>query len=136
MNPFWIKSFYNFLGATSIGNGLWMLFFAANWYQYLPAAIEDTGPLNVHFVHDIGLVYTISGIAALWCARNLKICMPVHYGLTFFVVGHALIHVVEIILGLLPPSHWLIDFPLIFVPALGILALTPFVSKLNKAAKA
>jgi len=130
-----LKSFYNFLGATSIGNGLWMLFFAANWYQYLPAAIEDTGPLNMHFVHDIGLVYCISGLAGLYCARNLENCRSVHWGLTFFVVGHALIHVFEILLGLLPPSHWLIDLPLIFTPAIIIAGLTPYITKLNKAAK-
>jgi len=123
------------MGAVSIGNGLWMLFFAENWYFNLPAGIEDTGPLNTHFVHDIGLVYTIAGLAALYCARNISNCWYVHLGLTLFTVGHALIHVVEILLGLLPPSHWLIDLPLLFVPAVLILALTPFVRKQHNIAQ-
>ena len=120
------------MGALSIGNGLWMLFFAENWYVTLPAGIEDTGPLNTHFVHDIGLVYCIVGLAALWCASRVSDCKVAHIGLALFTVGHALIHVVEILLGLLPPSHWLIDLPLLFVPAILILAITPYVFKLNK----
>lgn len=126
------KAFYNFMGALSLGNGLWMLFYAENWYYNLPAGIEDTGPLNMHFVHDIGLVYCISGLAGLYCARYLKKCWHVHLGLMLFTVGHALIHVLEITLGLLPPSHWLIDLPLIFVPALMLLVITPFVRQLNQ----
>lgn len=31
MNPFLLKSFYNFMGAVSVGDGLWMLLFAENW---------------------------------------------------------------------------------------------------------
>jgi len=135
MSPFILKSFYNFLGAVSIGNGLWMLFFAENWYLNLPAGIEDTGPLNTHFVHDIGLVYCIAGLAAFYCASRINNCKVVHIGLTLFTVGHALIHVIEILIGLLPPSHWVIDFPLLFVPAILILAITPYVLKLQKKAE-
>ena len=109
-----------------------MLFFAENWYINLPAAIEDTGPLNTHFVHDIGLVYCIAGMAAFYCAQNVPNCKAVHIGLTLWTVGHALIHVIEILIGLLPPTHWLIDLPLLFVPAILISAITPYVFKLNK----
>jgi len=71
MKPLILKSVFNLLGAGALGNGLWMLFFAENWYQNIPAAIHDTGPLNTHFVHDIGLVFCIAGIALLWCAQNI-----------------------------------------------------------------
>ena len=126
-----LKTAYNILGSISIGNGLWMLFFASNWYQYMPAGIEDTGPLNTHFVHDIGFVYFLAGVAAIWCGFNLGNNIKIHTGLTLFVVGHALIHVVEIFLGLLPKSHWLIDFPLIFLPAILLLTISPFVLNIN-----
>jgi len=128
---FFLRIFYYFMGAVSVGNGLWMLFAAQNWYFTLPAGIEDTGPLNTHFVHDIGLVYLISGIGGLYCAKYLTNCWKVHLGVMFFTVGHALIHVVEILIGLLPKSHWLIDLPLIFVPAIFMLAITPMIHKLN-----
>ena len=128
-----LKSAYNILGSISIGNGLWMLFFAASWYKNIPAGIEDTGPLNTHFVHDIGLVYFLVGVGAIWCAMNLEKCFPIHLTLTLFVAGHALIHIVEILVGLLPPSHWLIDFPLIFLPAILLIGLTKPVRRLYKA---
>ena len=131
MNTFLLKSFYNFMGAVNFGNGLWMLFFAENWYFNLPAGLEDTGPLNTHFVHDIGLVFCILGIGAFYCATKINNCRAVHFGLLAFIVGHALIHVVEILIGLLPPSHWLIDLPLLFVPAILILAITPSVLKIQ-----
>ena len=131
MNTVLLRSFYNFMGAVNIGNGFWMLFFAENWYFNLPAGIEDTGPLNTHFVHDIGLVYCIVGIGAFYCSTRINNCRAVHIGVLLFIVGHALIHVVEISIGLLPPSHWMIDFPLLFVPALLILAITPSVLKIQ-----
>ncbi len=131
MNTVLLRSFYNFMGAVNIGNGFWMLFFAENWYFNLPAGIEDTGPLNTHFVHDIGLVYCIVGLGAFYCSTRINNCRAVHIGVLLFIVGHALIHVVEISIGLLPPSHWMIDFPLLFVPALLILAITPSVLKIQ-----
>ena len=131
MNTVLLRSFYNFMGAVNIGNGFWMLFFAENWYFNLPAGIEDTGPLNTHFVHDIGLVYCIVGLGAFYSSTRINNCRAVHIGVLLFIVGHALIHVVEISIGLLPPSHWMIDFPLLFVPALLILAITPSVLKIQ-----
>lgn len=132
MKPLYLKSILNFFGATNIGNGLWMLFFAKNWYENLPAGLHDTGPLNTHFVHDIGLIYFLAGGALIWCAQKLSTSLYVYLAVLFFFIGHALIHIVEILLGLLPPSHWLIDFPLIFVPTLILIALTPTMQKLNK----
>lgn len=129
MKPIYLKSLLNIFGASSIGNGLWMLLFAQNWYDNMPVAIHDTGPLNTHFVHDIGLVYLIAGLALLWCASNLPKSFNVFIGILLFYVGHALIHVVEILLGLLPPTHWWIDFPLVFLPAIVLIFLVPSVRK-------
>lgn len=123
MKPIYLKSLLNLFGASGIGNGLWMLLFAQNWYDNMPVAAHDTGPLNAHFVHDVGLVYVIAGLALLWCTNNLHKSLGVYIGVLLFYVGHALIHIVEILLGLLPPSHWWIDFPLVFVPAMTLIAL-------------
>jgi len=128
MKPIYLKSLLNLLGASNAGNGLWMLFFAKNWYDNIPVAIHDTGPLNTHFVHDIGLVYLIAGLALLWCANNMERSLRVYLGVMLFFAGHASIHIVEIILGLLPPSHWWIDFPLVFVPAMVLIALLPSIT--------
>jgi hypothetical protein len=117
-----LKAFYAILGIGSLANGLWMLASPASWYVGVPAAVPDTGPLNTHFVHDIGVVFVVVGLGALWCARNLERCAPVHWGITLFYAGHALVHVAEIAVGILPHSHWWIDLPLVFLPAVLLVA--------------
>ena len=126
-----LKSIYNILGSICIGNGCWMLASASNWFHTLPIYATDNGPLNTHFVHDLGLVFTLAGIGALWCGYKLKDCIEVHLGITFFISGHALIHIFEILSGALPQSHWLIDFPLITFPAILLLSITPILLKNN-----
>lgn len=127
-----MKSIYNILGGVSLGNGLWMLLSSSTWFRNMPVGAEDTGPLNPHFVHDVGLVYILTGIGALWCAYKLSKSLEVHLAITAFMSGHALIHIGEILQGALPPSHWLIDFPLVTFPALMLLGMTPLMIKLNK----
>ena len=115
--------FYWLLGLGSLANGLWMLLAPMSWFTGIPAGVPDTGPLNLHFVHDIGVVFAVVGLGAIWCARNLKICGPVHAGITLFYVGHALVHVLEISTGHLPAAHWWIDAPLTFLPAIILVAI-------------
>jgi hypothetical protein len=115
--------FYRLLGAGSLANGAWMLASPYTWFTGVPAAVTDTGPLNVHFVYDLGVVFVLAGIGAFWCAAQRDFRNPVHVGLTLFFVGHALIHVVEIVVGHLPASHWLIDAPLTFLPAVLLAAI-------------
>ncbi|MDN5215074.1 hypothetical protein QQ020_23535 [Fulvivirgaceae bacterium BMA12] len=124
-----IKSFYNVSGGISIGNGLWMLFSASTWFTMMPVGAENTGPLNSHFVHDVGLVYILVGIGAFWCASKLDKAIEIHLAITFFMAGHALIHIGEILSGSLPASHWLIDFPLVTFPAIVLVGLTPVMLK-------
>ena len=126
-----LRSIYNLLGAISIGNGLWMLVSASTWFNRMPVAATDTGPLNSHFVHDVGLVYILTGIGGFFCGYKLKNCFEVHLSISFFFVGHALIHIIEILIGALPANHWLIDFPLVTFPALVLIGLTPIMLKRN-----
>ena len=129
-----IKAIYNILGGLSLGNGLWMLLSASTWFSEMPVGAEDTGPLNAHFVHDVGLVYLLIGLGAFYCARKLETCLEVHLGITLFMGGHAFIHIGEILTGALPTSHWLIDFPLVIFPTIMLIALTPVILKVNRQA--
>jgi hypothetical protein len=126
-----LKAIYTILGGISLGNGLWMLVSASTWFKQMPVGAEDTGPLNHHFVHDVGLVYVLVGLGAFWCGHRLKNCMEVHLSITLFMAGHALIHVCEILTGNLATTHWLIDFPLVTFPAIVLISITPFVLKLE-----
>jgi hypothetical protein len=118
-----LKLFYIAGCALSLLNGAWMLFFPLSWYTDFPAAVPHTGHFNPHFVRDLGVAFTVAAAGFGWCALNLKRSRPVHAGLTMFFVGHALIHLFEILTGRLPSVHWLIDTPLVFAPALLLLVL-------------
>jgi hypothetical protein len=116
---FWI------FGILNLANGLWMLLFPESWYLRLPAAVPDTGPLNVHFVRDIGAAFTTIGIVLCVAAPNAPRRRGVLLGVTVFYVLHAVLHVADLLSGRLHHGHWLIDFPAVFLPAivLSILCL-------------
>jgi len=107
----------------SIFNGAWMLLFPLSWYTDLPAAVPHTGPFNQHFVRDLGVVFVIVGLAFGWSALNVSQSSKVHLALTAFFTGHALIHLADIVMGRLPHSHWTIDMPGVFIPALLMIVL-------------
>jgi len=120
-----LRTIFLVLGIMMVTNSILMLVSSGTWFTLLPAALEDTGPLNRHFVHDVGLAYFTFGIGILWCSRHLKQSSPIFLGVTIFTVGHAISHIGEILYGQLPITHWYIDFPLVFLPAivLGMIAL-------------
>lgn len=101
-----------------------MLLFPLSWYRDFPADIPHTGPFNSHFVRDLGVAFLVVALAFAWSARNIDRSYPVHLALTIFLAGHALIHVVDIASGSLPHSHWFIDAPGVFVPALIMIVLS------------
>lgn len=112
-----------FLGVMSLVNGSWMLFSAETWYAYLPAAIPDTGMFNGHLIRDLGLVYALSGAGFVWSAFQLSRAYPVMIGQAVFYGGHAVLHVIDILLGRLPESHWIEDAFGVFVPGIVITAI-------------
>ena len=109
---------------SNLANGAWMLAVPVHWYEHLPAAVPDFGPLNEHFVRDIGAAFTVIGlglaVAAVVPRWRVAACAAAaaFYGL------HALVHVVDTLRGLVGPEHWLIDLPGVYVPAVLIGVVT------------
>ena len=118
-----LKIFYLVASLLSAVNAVWMLVYPYSWYVDFPAAVQHTGSFNPHFVRDIGVVYLTVAIGFAWCALRPTDSFPVHLGITIFFAGHALLHLLEILTGRLPASHWLIDTPLVFLPAVIMLVL-------------
>src|SRR5437016_14043946 len=120
-----MRAIFWLLGLLNLVNGLWMLLSPETWYQHLPAAVPDTGPLNVHFIRDIGAAFTTIGVA--FCAAAGR--PQQRYGMlvmaTLFFTLHAGVHVADLLSGRLHHGHWMIDFPGVFLPAmlLGVLCL-------------
>ena len=111
-------------GFGNLANGLWMLANPAHWYATLPAAVPDFGPLNEHFVRDIGSAFTMLGVALVWGALRSAVRVPVLVLVTLFSALHALVHVYDTGRGLVGPEHWGIDFPAVYLPTVLLIVLT------------
>ena len=117
----------------SIANGVWMLVAPEGWFHGIPAAVPDTGPFNAHLVRDYGVAFSVAGLGFAWCAANLERCYPVHLGLALFFTGHAGVHLGDLLGGRLPATHWVLDLPSVFAPALllAVLALPAVWRRVN-----
>jgi hypothetical protein len=84
------------VGALMAGNGIIMVVDPPAWYASVPG-VADTGPLNLHFVRDIGFAYFTAGSALVWGAfgGGWKVSAT---GTLFFAL-HALLHAVERLSG-------------------------------------
>lgn len=120
-------------GLGNLANGLWMLADPAHWYATLPAAVPDFGPLNEHFVRDIGSTFAMLGIALLWGAARPGVRVPVLVLVTLFNALHAVVHAWDTSRGLVGPEHWAIDFPAVYLPTIVLVALTIALARATEA---
>ena len=56
-----LKIVYVLMGLGSLGNGVFMFFAPETWFERGYPGVTDTGPMNIHFIRDIGVVYAIVG---------------------------------------------------------------------------
>jgi len=118
-----LRIVYAVFGAAFLLNGLQMLFFSESWYENGPPGVDHTGPMNIHFIRDIGVIFLVMGGGLLWGLFNTAKAYPIHLFSTLWLVGHGLVHVGEIVLGQLPHSHWGLDFVGVFLPGVLMLLL-------------
>ncbi|HYD80899.1 MAG TPA: hypothetical protein VEC06_13920 [Paucimonas sp.] len=95
------------------GNGIAMLAMPQAWYSMMPG-VAHTGPLNPHFVRDVGAAYLIAGGAFAWL-RSRPEAWPAALTGGAFLSLHALIHVGEMFAGSIDPHHLLRDLPGVFL---------------------
>ncbi len=113
-----------FFAAVSLANAAWMLAGPMHWYQELPAGVPDTGPFNAHFVRDIGCAFLAVGVALLWAAREPRFRVPLVTIAASFYVGHAVVHLYDMLRGALDADHWALDLPGVYLPAVLLVWLT------------
>lgn len=111
-------------GLVTLGNAGWMLAAPVHWYHTLPAGVPDFGPLNEHFVRDIGSGFLVLGAALTWAAVAPAARVAVLAFVTLWNVAHAGVHVWDTVRGLVQPAHWGIDFPLVYLPTLCLVVVT------------
>ncbi len=120
---------------VNLGNAVWMLAAPADWYARLPAAVPDTGPLNEHFVRDIGAAFAMMSVALFAGVVRPALRVPALALVSLFYVLHALVHVTDTLAGRLPASHWLIDLPGVYLPAALLVVLTVWAARRDRSAR-
>ena len=111
---FWFFGFFN------SANGLWMLVAPHSWYYNLPAGVPDTGPLNVHFVRDLGAAFLTLGIAFCYTAPRASRNRGVVLAAAGFYLLHSLIHLVDFASHRLSSHRLVLDLPGVFLPAIAL----------------
>jgi len=79
------------LGLFHVGNGLWMLIAPEAWYAAIPG-VSATGPINHHFIADIGLAFLASGAGLMLGARNMRAAGAFAVAGASWSALHALLH--------------------------------------------
>ncbi|HWX58934.1 hypothetical protein [Bradyrhizobium sp.] len=101
------------LAVLNTANGLAMLFASSIWWANVPG-VPETGPLNLHFVQDVGAAFLVAGLAL--AARAWRpIYWPAAVAGSGFLAAHALIHLAMIATG--HDHHAATDLALVILPA-------------------
>lgn len=101
-------------------NGLAMLVVPAGWYALVPG-VTETGPLNHHFVRDIGAAYLVAAAALAWFALDARARAAALAGGAFLAL-HAAVHVGEAFADG-HPAHLLRDLAGVLLPPALVLWL-------------
>lgn len=113
------------VGFGFIAFGVWLLADPAAFYSTVPG-VSATGPLNHHFVHDIGAAYAASGVALWLAARFPAAGLLLLAPAGIFAGLHAVAHVAEwLLFGPVSSGAFIAELAGVVVPAMliGIIAL-------------
>jgi len=111
-------------GLGNFLNGMWMLASPPHWYINLPANVPATGPLNEHFVRDIGCIFFLLGALLLISVRRRELRLSAMVAASAFATAHALVHVFDTMRGLLGPGQWRFDLGPVYIGSVLLVILT------------
>jgi hypothetical protein len=100
--------------AALAANGLFMLADPASWYAAVPG-VTATGPLNPHFVRDIGCAYIVVGVSLAAFAIDARYRAAALAAGTFLTL-HALVHVWDAASERESLHQFVNDLPAVFAP--------------------
>lgn len=87
-----VRALLILLGLFHIANGAIMLVAPGLWYMMIPGVI-DTGPLNQHFIYDIGMAFVASGAMLVLGARAGRGAAALACAGATWPALHAIIHI-------------------------------------------
>lgn len=116
-------------------NGLVMLLAPGLWLEMMPMQLQSSNS-TYYLTRALGLADLALSPLFLWCARNLKKRKPVHFALTVYVLGFAVLNGIEIALAPVIPAgtaFWLPLLLMVFLPAVLMLlmALPPLPTRVK-----
>lgn len=92
MNTNYVRIGLILLGIFHAANGVFMLFAPDQWYYTVPG-VPHTGPINHHFIEDIGLAFLASGVGLVLGARAGVAAAAFALAGATFPTLHAVMHV-------------------------------------------
>ena len=105
------------LGAYHFATGIVIYFMTNFFYEHF---VSHTGPLNLHFLTDVGAAYITAGAALLLGAYIAKWRVPFAISALMFLGLHSLIHVTEIVSGQLSGQQALSDAATVILPTIFV----------------
>ncbi|CAF4433231.1 unnamed protein product [Rotaria socialis] len=98
------------IATLNIMHALWVLIAPEHWYHNLPAGVPEFGPINVHFIRDLGCVFLLHGVGLVFAAFNVSYRLPLFTMNTAFYVLHMFVHVHEVVSGRIRMDETTITF--------------------------
>ena len=80
------------LGLFHLINGLTMILAPAYWYATVPG-VSQTGPINHHFIVDIGLAFVANGVGLMAAMRPGRTATTLALAGATWPAMHALFHI-------------------------------------------
>src|SRR5271163_2580931 len=90
------------IGLFHLANGLFMVGDPGGWYFATPG-VSRTGPMNHHFIVDVGLAFSASGAGLLFVFRAGRAAAAFVLAGATWPALHALFHIVEWLSEGVPP---------------------------------
>jgi hypothetical protein len=89
-----VRALLGLLGLINLANGLYMIAAPHAWYLATPG-VAETGPMNHHFIVDIGLIFLASGAGMLASLRRGRTGAILALAGATWPALHAIFHIVE-----------------------------------------
>ena len=121
-----------FFALVNILNALWMILAPKHWYYNLPAGVPEYGPLNYHFIRDLGCTFLFLGIGLIYAGLYVSYRLPLFTMNTAFYLLHMCVHIHEVVSGRVRLSMFWMDLPLVYVPAAIVFTLNIFLIKQSR----
>ena len=114
---------------ANVANGLWMLFDPAGCMSACRLRCPTRGRSTRTGCATSALRSASAASVSVGVRRISSVLCRCSSASRFFYGGHAITHVADIVEGRLPPSHWLIDTPLVFAPTIMLVVMGAWLAR-------